>query len=93
MSTITRKPSRQRASTPPPSEAEIEALIHQGLSKPAAPASAPPEEEDDEQQVVLRLPRALLRRIDVAVKQRPLKTPRHRWLVEAILEKLERESK
>jgi hypothetical protein len=91
MSTITRKPSRQPTPAPSPSEAEIEALIHQGMSKPADQAGVPPEE--DEQQVVLRLPRALLRRVDVAVKQRPIKTPRHRWLVEAIFEKLERESK
>jgi hypothetical protein len=89
MSTITRKPSAQQASTPP-NEAEIDALIHQGLSRPKDYSGSPSEEE--EQQVVLRLPRALLRRVDVAVKQRPLKTPRHRWLMEAILEKLERES-
>ncbi len=91
MSTVTRKPNRQQASTPPPNEAEIEALIHQGLSKPEDHPGTPSHE--DEQQVVLRLPRVLLRRVDVAVKQRPIKTPRHRWLVEAILEKLERESK
>jgi hypothetical protein len=90
MSTIPRKPSGHQASTPPPSEAEIEALIHQGLSRPEDYPDAPSEAE--EQQVVLRLPRALLRRMDVAVKQGPLKTPRHRWLMEAILEKLEWES-
>jgi hypothetical protein len=90
MSTITRKPSGQQASTPPPSEAEIDALIHQGLSRPEDHPEA--SNDTEEQQVVLRLPRALLRRVDIAVKQRPLKTPRHRWLMEAILEKLERES-
>jgi hypothetical protein len=90
MSTITRKPSGQQSSTPHPSEAEIDALIHKGLSRPEDHPGSPSEEE--EQQVVLRLPRALLRRVDGAVKQRPLKTPRHRWLMEAILEKLERES-
>jgi hypothetical protein len=90
MSTITRKPNRHQASTPPPSEAEINALIQKGLSRPEDHPGTPSEEE--EQQVVLRLPRTLLRRVDVAVQQRPLKTPRHRWLMEAILEKLERES-
>jgi hypothetical protein len=90
MSTITRKPSGHQASTPPSSEAEIDALIHKGFSIPEDHGGLPSEEE--EQQVVLRLPRAILRRVDVAVKQRPLKTPRHRWLMEAILEKLERES-
>jgi hypothetical protein len=91
MSTITRKPSAQQPPTPPPSEAEIDALIHKGLSRPEDHPGAPSEEE--EQQVVLRLPRSLLGRVDIAVKQRPLKTPRHRWLMEAILEKLERESR
>jgi hypothetical protein len=90
MSTITRKPGSHHTSAPPPSEAEIEALIHQGLSRPADPPET--SRDEAEQQVVLRLPRALLQRVDVAVKQRPLKTPRHRWLMEAILEKLERES-
>jgi hypothetical protein len=90
MSTITRKPNSHHPSTSSPSEAEIDALIHKGLSRPEDPPESPSEEE--EQQVVLRLPRALLRRVDVAVKQRTLKTPRHRWLMEAILEKLERES-
>jgi hypothetical protein len=90
MSTITRKPSGHQGATPSPSEAEIKALIHQGMSSPIDHPASPSEEE--EQRVVLRLPRALLRRVDVAVKQRPLKTPRHRWLMEAILEKLERES-
>lgn len=89
MSTITRKPSAQQASTPP-SEAKIDTLIHKGLSRPEDHSESLSDAE--EQQVVLRLPRALLRRVDVAVKQRPLKTPRHRWLMEAILEKLERES-
>jgi hypothetical protein len=88
MSTITRKPSAQQISSPP-NEAEIDALIHKGLSRPKDHTESTSEAE---QQVVLRLPRALLRRVDVAVKQRPLKTPRHRWLMEAILEKLERES-
>ena len=89
MGTITRKPSGQQASTPP-NEAEIDALIHKGLSAPADHVPLPSNDED--RQVVLRLPVSLLSRVDRAVKQRPMKTPRHRWLLEAILEKLERES-
>ena len=42
--------------------------------------------------VVLRLPADFLPRIDRAVQARKIKTPRHTWLLEAVLEKLERES-
>jgi hypothetical protein len=41
--------------------------------------------------VVLRLPPDLAERVDAAVEQRALKTPRHTWLLEAVLEKLDRE--
>jgi hypothetical protein len=44
-----------------------------------------------EQPVVLRVPLDLLERIDTTVKTRRLKTPRHTWLLEAVVEKLERE--
>jgi hypothetical protein len=90
MSTVTRKPDNNKAQVPQAREAEIEALIHKGLSAPADHVPLPSNDED--RQVVLRLPVSLLSRVDRAVKQRPMKTPRHRWLLEAILEKLERES-
>lgn len=41
--------------------------------------------------VNLRIPTDVLNQIDEAVKQRRLPTPRHRWLLEAIFEKLDRE--
>jgi hypothetical protein len=70
-----------------PSEVEIQAVIQKGLSGPSGQA-----EDEEEAQVKLRLPAALLRRVDAAVKAQPIKTPRHRWLIEAIVEKLGRES-
>lgn len=82
---ITRKP------TPRSSESDavdVEALINKGGSvagqgrRPAS-KSAP---------VVVRIPPALLERIDTAVEARPVPTPRHTWLLEAIVEKLERDS-
>jgi len=42
--------------------------------------------------VSLRIPSAMLREIDRAVKRRPYKMPRHMWLLEAIHEKLSRSS-
>jgi hypothetical protein len=42
--------------------------------------------------VVLRLPADLAQRIDQAVHARRIKMPKHTWLFEAAMEKLERES-
>lgn len=44
-----------------------------------------------EQPIVLRLPKPLLCRVDEVVQARPIRIPRHTWLLEAVLEKLERE--
>lgn len=41
--------------------------------------------------VNVRLPMEVLAQVDEAVKRRRVKTPRHRWLLEAIIEKLDRE--
>jgi hypothetical protein len=40
--------------------------------------------------VSLRLPASMLKEIDKAVKTRPYRMPRHRWLLEAVHEKLMR---
>lgn len=45
------------------------------------------------QPVVLRLPEHLLAALDEAVKTRSVKIPRHTWLLEAVVEKLDRERK
>lgn len=41
--------------------------------------------------VVLRIPAPLLERIDSALGERSVRIPRHTWLLEALVEKLERE--
>jgi hypothetical protein len=87
MSTITRKPRTIAKKTTHPTETEIQAVIRKGLSGPTGDA-----EDEEEAQVKLRLPVALLKRVDAAVKAQPIKTSRHRWLIEAIVEKLGRES-
>jgi hypothetical protein len=91
MSTITRKPSAGKGSTPPTQEEQITSVIFKGMASPAE-ATPSPQEEDKEQQVKLRLPLSLLKRVDAAVKAQPIKTSRHRWLMEAIVEKLDRAS-
>jgi hypothetical protein len=54
---------------------DVDALINKGGSSPAP--------------VVLRMPPDVLARIDRAVEARRVKVPRHTWLMEAIMEKLE----
>ena len=40
--------------------------------------------------VTLRVPSDLLRRIDEVVQSRPIRVPRHTWILEALVEKLTR---
>lgn len=78
---ITPKPK----SKPKPSDAEAEALIRKGGSVPSARQTQKPAS------VVLRIPPELLERVDAMLAERPIKVPRHQWLLEAIVEKLERD--
>lgn len=66
-------------------DVDIDALINKG-------GSVATDAEPKTTAFTIRLPGDLLQRVDTAVKKRPLKTPRHTWVLEAILEKLERES-
>ena len=43
------------------------------------------------QAVNLKIPKDVLAQIDELVEQRPIHTPRHTWLMEAVFEKLNRE--
>ena len=40
--------------------------------------------------VLLNVPLGLLEKVDIAVEARPIPTPRHTWILEAMVEKLER---
>ena len=50
-----------------------------------------PSGEEPSVSLLLRLPRILLNRIDAVVHKRLIKIPRHTWILEALVEKLERE--
>jgi hypothetical protein len=54
-------------------------------------AASNQKEKEKKLSVQLRIPKDLLDRIDAQVEQRPVKIPRHLWLLEAIHEKLEKE--
>ncbi|MEA2733518.1 MAG: hypothetical protein QOF70_7993 [Acetobacteraceae bacterium] len=71
------------------SAVDVDALINKGgsVARVAEPAPSKPAP------VVLRMPPDVLVRIDQAVEARRVKVPRHTWLMEAVIEKLEREAK
>jgi hypothetical protein len=79
---VARRPAAQPASV------DVDELIGKGGSVPSERRAAP---ESETTTVPLRLPRALLARVDRAVAKQPIKVPRNTWLLHAIMEKLERD--
>jgi len=79
---ITRKPKAAGAAAP----VNVEELINRGGS-PGGKTS----ESTETTPVILRVPAAMLNQIDALVKAQPIKTPRHRWMLEALYEKIARE--
>lgn len=84
-----------------PSEADIEAVINKG-GKPTTEATAPTETEgnDAPKHVNTRLTIGIIRQIDALREKRPRKpgSPKlgislQDWILEAVLEKLDREEK
>ena len=83
--TITRKPKGKASD----SEAQIAALIEKGGStvrqKTVEPAA-------QNMSVSLRIPGPLAERLDNALLDKLIRVPRHTWILEAIVEKLDREA-
>lgn len=84
---LSRKPIRTDGQS---SGVDIDALINKGGS--VATEVPPVDEAHDDAAFTLRVPRKLLQRLDAHLKNKPIKTPRQFWILEAVLEKLERES-
>ena len=70
---------------------DVALLISKGgsVARAADPAPSPVKPAP----IVLRMPPDVLVRIDQAVEARRVRVPRHTWLMEAVIEKLEREAK
>jgi hypothetical protein len=83
---ITRKPRQSSSAAAKP--LDVDALISKGGSVAGKNGG----HEKDAVPVILRVPEDILRKVDASVQARRIKTPRHTWLLEAVLEKLERES-
>lgn len=86
---ISKKPKIKSSSQ---SEQKVQELIKKGGS--AANQDTKSEGKKKQKEIVpmsLRLPRELSERLEMVLERRLIKTPRHTWILEAILEKLKRE--
>lgn len=79
-------PKAATTSAPAANEREVEAFIRRGGS---TAGEAHPEAKP--KSVLLNVPQDVLADIDRLRAERRLKTPRHTWIMEAIVEKLDRE--
>lgn len=86
---ISRKPKK-----PVPTQAvDVEALIRKGGSVAGEAESAAADPATGKAaSVILRLPPDVIQRVDQAVQSRRVRIPRHTWLLEAVIEKLDREA-
>lgn len=71
-------------------EQNINALINKGGS--IAKENNDDDKESGDKPILIRVPAEALQKIDEIVSAKKIKTPRHTWLLEAIFEKLERET-
>ena len=83
---ITRKPKAQESNI---NAVDVDALINKGGS---VATTTKPEPDTAPIAITLRVPPTLVAKIDTVITSRPIKTPRHTWLLEAVLEKLNREA-
>jgi hypothetical protein len=83
---ISRKPKQSSNTTT--KAVDVDALINKGGSVAGKNGG----QEKTAVPVILRMPEDILEKVDASVQARRIKTPRHTWLLEAVLEKLERES-
>lgn len=86
---VTRKP---KASSQAESTVDVDALIRKGGAV-AGQETRTAKGKDKPSSVILRIPPQLLERIELARQERPVRIPRHTWLLEAVVEKLDREKK
>lgn len=98
---LSRKPTVESGPAAP--VVDVDALIRKGGSVAGTSSSdasavenaqngtAAAEKSKSPTPVVLRIPGGLLARIDSALEDRAVKIPRHTWLLEALVEKLDRE--
>ena len=83
---ITRKPKKNTEIA----DLDVNTLINRGGSSAQTEIN---QKRLGEKQVALRIPYPMLEKINKSLQQKTIRMPRHTWILEAIAEKLERESK
>ena len=86
---VTRKPKTQST---PTDHVDVEALILKGGSPVGEITPRADKSESKVSPVILRIPSDMLGRIEEVRGSRAVKIPRHTWLLEAIVEKLQRDA-
>jgi hypothetical protein len=82
---ISRKPTDpQRAE---PDQAAYEAYLHKGGSAAQTPPDGP-----KDVRFTLQIPGPLCQQLDALRRRSPVKTSRHHWVLEAIAQRIERET-
>jgi hypothetical protein len=87
---VARKPKHHTEPTP---TVDVDALILKGGSVAGHDQEQKASGEGKPSPVIVRIPTDMLDRIEQSRQGRAVKIPRHTWLLEAIVEKLEREEK
>lgn len=85
---ITTKPKRNLSPA-----IDVDALINKGGSV-AVPDAPPPDKDEDEDKIVavlVRIPKSVLDTVDAQRKAKKVRVPRNTWILEAIVERTERE--
>lgn len=82
------KPSEMQAR-----EQSINALINKGgsIAEDMEDGGGNTKQMEDKP-ILIRIPAEVVKKIDEIVSARKIKTPRHTWLLEAVFEKLEKDS-
>ena len=69
-----------------PKSSDLDTFIQEGGAAPKTQDTS-----KEVQVITLRVPTKMLADVDQAVSNKPIKISRHQWLLEAVLEKLNRE--
>jgi hypothetical protein len=86
---VAKKPKAKTSEQP--QGVDVDALIRKGGSVAGETGDKEADAGGKTTSVILRIPGDVMNRIDEAVRGRRIKTPRHTWFLEAVMEKLDRE--